>query len=112
MSTTITEKTHLQQLYWTYWASSGTPARFKEHPSIKNTQTRYQSRMIPPKRSQTTEVKAGYTASKRPPCTRSYVTDQEGSKDEGTTTSSLYLSTFIREKRETLPFLRSSDLRS
>ncbi|WZY68519.1 hypothetical protein YC2023_000759 [Brassica napus] len=29
------KQTHLQRLYWTYWASSATPPSFKEHPSIK-----------------------------------------------------------------------------
>ena len=60
--------------------------------------------MIQPRRPQTTEIKAGYTASRRPPCTRNYVTGQEGGRDEGTTASSLSLSTFLREKGETLPF--------
>ncbi|CAN6924433.1 unnamed protein product, partial [Brassica oleracea] len=67
-------------------------------------QTQHQSWMIQPRRSQTTEIKAGYTASRRPPCTRNYVTGQEGGRDEGTTASSLSLSTFLREKGETLPF--------
>ncbi|KAF2589173.1 hypothetical protein F2Q70_00041662 [Brassica cretica] len=60
--------------------------------------------MIHPRTSQTAEVIAGYTVSRRPPCTKNYVTGQEGKIDEGTTTSSLSLSTFLREKGETLPF--------
>ncbi|CAN6901663.1 unnamed protein product [Brassica oleracea var. botrytis] len=56
MSTPTTEKTHLQRLYWTYWASSATPPSFKEHPSIiieisskpNRRQTRHQNRMIQP----------------------------------------------------------------